>query len=370
MKKVISILLLFVVTNVYAINYYFTVTDDIDVENNKKYAFVSKNTELIVNGQDFNTEFNPFDNLPQSPENKIFFYIDFNNERFLFDEEYLDMKNCNLETPKELKNSLWIMNYYYESLRKRDLNIILDHEPYSHLLPQFIDENTDLDGWKNYFIPLNLMFGKYCLIGNQNNFSSALLELLFVPESYDKNIYIVNVLDVTHQNSYESQYQWREMFRNSSDFKLLFKLDGDYLFVYKNEINDTNLLYELAKADDNTIEQIKRFVKTGEYDINSIKFPRHGSNKDTDYNGNILIHRIMTVKENLKLRKGEATTTEIITVMASGTKVKIMQIGKSEKIDDFNTNWVQVEVQSEAKDRNGNDIKAGITGWCYGGYLE
>ena len=33
-------------------------------------------------------------------------------------------------------------------------------------------------------------------------------------------------------------------------------------------------------------------------------------------------------------------------------------------------NWVKVEVQKNAKDRDGKPIKAGTVGWCYGGYLR
>ncbi len=78
----------------------------------------------------------------------------------------------------------------------------------------------------------------------------------------------------------------------------------------------------------------------------------------------------MTVNENLKLRSGEATSTQVLTVMSAGTKVKILELGKAEKIDGINSSWVKVEVQKNAKDRDGKPIKAGTVGWCYGGYLE
>ena len=56
--------------------------------------------------------------------------------------------------------------------------------------------------------------------------------------------------------------------------------------------------------------------------------------------------------------------------MQAGTKVKILELGKVEKIDGISSNWVKVEVQPWAKDRDGKAIKAGTVGWCYGGYLE
>ena len=78
----------------------------------------------------------------------------------------------------------------------------------------------------------------------------------------------------------------------------------------------------------------------------------------------------MTVKENLKLRAGEATSTPVLTVMSAGTHLRILELGKAEKIDGINSNWVKVEVQFDATDRDGNPIKPGTVGWCYGGYLE
>ena len=56
--------------------------------------------------------------------------------------------------------------------------------------------------------------------------------------------------------------------------------------------------------------------------------------------------------------------------MSAGTKVKILELGKTETIDGISSNWVKVEVQSGAKDRDCKVIKAGTVGWCYGGYLE
>ena len=64
-----------------------------------------------------------------------------------------------------------------------------------------------------------------------------------------------------------------------------------------------------------------------------------------------------------------ATITQVITVMSAGTKVKILELSKAENIDGINSNWVKVEVQAGAKDRDGRAIRAGTIGWCYGGYL-
>ena len=81
-------------------------------------------------------------------------------------------------------------------------------------------------------------------------------------------------------------------------------------------------------------------------------------------------NKIMKCNENLRLRKEEATGSEVITTMQKGTKVKVIKLGKAETIDGISSNWVQIEIQSGAKDRDGKQIAPGTTGWCYGGYLE
>ena len=84
---------------------------------------------------------------------------------------------------------------------------------------------------------------------------------------------------------------------------------------------------------------------------------------------NTALKKTMSVKENLKLRSGEATTTSVLAVMSAGTKVKILTRGKQATIDGITGNWVQVVVLAGAKDRDGKAIAAGTVGWVFGGYL-
>ena len=91
---------------------------------------------------------------------------------------------------------------------------------------------------------------------------------------------------------------------------------------------------------------------------------------DDSFYTNVSKNKTMLVNENLKLRSGEASSTQVLVVMQAGTKVKILELGKAETIDGISSNWVKVEVQKGAKDREGKPIKSGTVGWCYGGYLK
>ena len=84
---------------------------------------------------------------------------------------------------------------------------------------------------------------------------------------------------------------------------------------------------------------------------------------DDSFYTNVSKNKTMLVNENLKLRSGEASSTQVLVVMQAGTKVKILELGKAETIDGISSNWVKVEVQKGAKDREGKPIKSGTVGW-------
>ena len=153
------------------------------------------------------------------------------------------------------------------------------------------------------------------------------------------------------------------------------------MFIYLDDV----ILATYVLVDSNTLTELEAFMKTEKCNYSKVTWPRHADGS-CDYDGskkavtvqtakatpstNVAQNKTMTVKENLKLRSGEATTSEVLTVMSAGTKVKILELGKSETIDGINSNWVKVEVLSDAKDRDGRAIRAGTVGWCYGGYLK
>ena len=175
----------------------------------------------------------------------------------------------------------------------------------------------------------------------------------------------------------DEEYKYDEII---IDAKFIF--DGDYLTVYANEDKLKQIYF---RCTEETFEQLKSLIYTNKIDLSKVTWPRHADGS-CDYDEskktaavqtskstpstNVAQNETMTVKENLKLRSGEATTTQVLTVMSAGTKVKILELGKAEKIDGISSNWVKVEVQKGAKDRDGKPIKAGTIGWCYGGYLE
>ena len=85
---------------------------------------------------------------------------------------------------------------------------------------------------------------------------------------------------------------------------------------------------------------------------------------------NISLYQDMVVTDNLRIRTPKYDDRKIVTVLNAGTKVKIIDIGEEETIDGIKSNWVEVEVQKNATDKDGNNIPYGVVGWCFGGYLK
>lgn len=116
--------------------------------------------------------------------------------------------------------------------------------------------------------------------------------------------------------------------------EIILILDGDYLQLYYCG----SYVHTFCRLNEQTLQELKRFIKTETCDFTKITWPRHADGS-CDYDGskkaissqtsksttstNVALNKTMTVKENLKLRSVEATSTQVLTVMSAGTKVKI-----------------------------------------------
>lgn len=140
-----------------------------------------------------------------------------------------------------------------------------------------------------------------------------------------------------------------------------FNFEHEYLWILEHG----NEWCKVRKVDGR-----EGWVETRYINFDDGKNESSSAKSNTSIKTNVSVNRMMRATDNLRLRKEEATSSAIITTMQKGTKVKILKLGKAETINGISSNWVEVEVQSGAKDRDGNPIKQGTTGWCYGGYLE
>ena len=292
---------------------------------------------------------------------------------------------------KRIDAVYWLTGYYNEVIQKRDRDVILKYIPKYAAQPLIFHYELDKEFY--WYEDPSLQFGLLSImksyISDERfiNIQEYIFTLLKI-KKIEENFYeIIVEKKYLNKNAIESA-----VFRGGNLSKaynreintLYFKFDGDYLYIYLED--KKTLLTTYYAYDETEYKCLKNAIKTNQFNMNDYTMPRHADGS-CDYDGrkahttnktaaisstpttNVAPSKTMTVKENLKLRSGEAATTSVLAVMSTGTKVKILTIGKQATIDGITSNWVQVEVLAGAKDRDGKPIAAGTTGWCFGGYL-
>ena len=334
------------------INFLSTLDSDIQaqclfyVENNQKYAISTRNIRIMNS-----------DSLPQ--------------EKFNYDSTGL--------------TQMVIPAYYLEVLANQNPKQILEYEK---TFARYIAKNSQTatlgrrihncpDEFSAIVSPLHISLNS----GDEIYFK----HITKISDSVYECVVACSVGYTTENHDYSENF-WQVYVDNTSEGQteiFTITIDGDYLRID----NKTRLkhIVTLVYVDDSLIKSLEKLFIEGKSELSKVIWPRHADGS-CDYDGsktttaiqtvistsstNVTKNKTMTVNENLKLRSGEATSTQVLSVMAAGSKVKILELGKSETIDGIPSNWVKVEVQKGAKDRDGNSIKAGTVGWCYGGFLE
>ena len=285
---------------------------------------------------------------------------------------------------QKFEEEKYIYSFFIDVLNTKDKNML-----HSYTNAYFDSYYSDMDGdnqlwkWENSFSMDEIKI-IYSSNDKQNWLIIGHAQIFIIKECFSKDgkLYFYGTEDSSYnkQNDPYSPIDWSPV-RYFDNFTFIFSFDGDYLNIYYNEEDQDHLFAKYCRVNEDTYKTIFQFIKNNSQDFKNITWPRHADGT-CDYEDvssvktvsspstNVVPNKTMTVSENLKLRSGEATTSEVLTVMSAGTKVKILELGKAENIDGINSNWVKVEVQSGAKDRDGRAIRAGTVGWCYGGYLK
>lgn len=385
-KKIIYIFLLIIFTeSLFAKDYKYKVLDL-----NKVYSYKIKGDQNLLISTKINNEIvsiQDYDYPLFKINGSLYYFCFLDNKYFYIPFDNLIPFECDNLIPNiyiNHRDNKWIPSYYLDILQKKDRELIRKYYP--EVVERFGEPHEYSNGWYEYN-PQELIITNCCIDFGFGHIYVDNIEL------------IPNGFKITIQKSF-SLYN---KFKNKPEI-LIFKFDGDYLNVYYDDnkfleqfirVKEDDFvkiekfiqipnLYFLPKFYGNDPNALEQFNKDNTVDLEKFTWPRHADGS-CDYDGSkkaatvqttkpkpttiVAQNKIMTVNENLKLRSGEATTTQVLTVMSAGTKVKILELGKEETIDGINSNWVKVEVIS-GRDRDGKNIKKKTTGWCYGGYLE
>ena len=169
-----------------------------------------------------------------------------------------------------------------------------------------------------------------------------------------------------NESDWDSYFSYEQIDSGKHEV-LILHINGDYLSVYSETNNEHLVTY--VKISDNLEEQLISLFKYKVCDLSKVTWPRRADGSSYDKE-KIPIDKIMTVKENLRLRSGEGPSSQVVTVLPTGSRVRIVELGKAETLDGISSNWVKVVVLSRSKNRDGKPIREGTVGWCFGGYLE
>jgi len=294
--------------------------------------------------------------------------------------QFLSFDDNKKTIPEIIENYFWVPSYYYDQINSKSdrFSIIYKNEPFwKDWKNQFENASTRMD---DFFLGY-YGFNSFYFFARNSYIGSDEATFLVKTEETSENSVKYKIYRVySHFQQYTKrtahpQEKFLPLYKKETPFYIYLVLDGDYMNMYIDEISEKNLFQTLIRTTSEACVQIENWIKGESDDLSKVIKPKHGNSSTQVEVGkmnvsNVSINKTMTVKENLKLRSGEATTTQVLTVMAAGTKVKILETGKKETIDGITSNWVKVEVLAGAIDRDGKLIKAGTVGWCYGGYLE
>ena len=167
---------------------------------------------------------------------------------------------------------------------------------------------------------------------------------------------------------YRASYKFiKETFIPKAEITLKIVRDGEYLHFYTE---DGRTIISCALVDEEFATQYENLIQTNKCDLSRVTWPRHADGT-CDYETAVRLQsgKRYRASDNLRLRSSGSTAGKHVVTIGKGTQVKVLAVGAEQTIDGITSNWVQVEVQADAKDRDGKPIAPGTTGWCFGGYL-
>ena len=277
---------------------------------------------------------------------------------------------------KRIDAVYWLTGYYNEVIQKRDRDVILKYIPKYAAQPLIFHYELDKEFY--WYEDPSLQFGLLSImksyISDERfiNIQEYIFTLLKI-KKIEENFYeIIVEKKYLNKNAIESA-----VFRGGNLSKaynreintLYFKFDGDYLYIYLED--KKTLLTTYYAYDETEYKCLKNAIKTNQFNMNDYTMPRHADGT-CDYETAVRLQsgKRYRASDNLRLRSSGSTAGKPVVTIGKGTQVKVLAVGAEDTIDGITGNWVQVEVQTGAKDRDGKAIAAGTTGWVFGGYLE
>ena len=289
---------------------------------------------------------------------QIFFYCMFICSAFLYAQESLE---------KILKDNIVMPIEYCRVLKAGNRDEILKINPkISEYTPYDFASERDAAWYeRGTYRLLELTVSKE----DETELRFGLDIVLEVIQMKDSNNFLVKQTDDSKREFKKSIPRIIDLGKLASEepFFITFQRDGDYLRISSKQ---KDYYQEYFFATEYTYDQICSLIFYDIVDPSLVTWPRHADGS-CDYETVVRLQsgKGYRASDNLRLRSSGSKAGKHVVTIGKGTQVKVLSIGAEQTIDGITSNWVQVEVQAGAKDRDGKPIAAGTTGWCFGGYL-
>lgn len=184
------------------------------------------------------------------------------------------------EFSDNFQNKKWILEYYNEVIHKRDRNLLLNYIPKYKNQKETLFQRTSLldecDYWRDTISDSSII---YLLFDS--------FEVKDIKQVSEDCFYLFignGFIDTERYNkNLENGCDWRNKEIKIESF--YFKFDGDYLYIFLNDID--NLLTTYCAYDDDEYAALVRFLQTNNFLNNVISLPRHADGScDYDTSGN------------------------------------------------------------------------------------
>ena len=291
---------------------------------------------------------------------------------------YLFAENTLGKLKQTLNTNNYVLSWYFDVLQSKERNTVNKFTAKLHNRSYF-----DIDGsWEVIWYSQDIFEIETLKIydGNSTDLENAIVignSHYFITTSIQticNTIFLLNCYKTKYNEDDFSTINWdpvRIFFINADNYKLLLSIDGDYIHVYYDAISEKKHICSFCKMNDVTLNEFKSVIFNNTCDLSRVTWPRHADGS-CDYETTVTLQqgKHYRASDNLRLRSSGSTAGKPVVTIGKGTQVKVLAVGAEETIDGITGNWVQVEVQAGAKDRDGKPIDAGTTDWVFGGYLE
>lgn len=291
------------------------------VKNQDKYDFI-KNSEFYFDTQEDDISF--YRDNYSFRETSLDTTINGYRKSILIND--IELFENNAIFPDSIKDSVWTLKNYLDDIRYNKNTLFINEPFWKKTWTQISVADYDEQG-RDYFAPVTLKVFNACLCFDPNLVFDT-TNVIFKSIKKETASYLIEGYVV---DNYDTGYPFiYEYFPYKSKVIYELVLDGDYLYFCHHD----KILLTFVRTKEEMQYEIINYYRNEKCDKSKFTWPRH-SDGTCDYEDvssvktvststtNVTPNKTMTVSENLKLRSAEATTSEVLTVMSAGTKVKI-----------------------------------------------